>query len=108
MSDVACSLTITLPASTTVRTVLLSGRDLNRYENGGKGLTVTVGDTLVTSNKCYFNNDPTQTSSTTGLSAWLTCDNLVGSKLFLTNPRVKMVILFEVMAFTQYNVLPFV
>ena len=103
----ACTLRISLPPDTTVRTVLLSARDSLLWQ--GIGLTVSVGNALLTSTPCKFisNTGTTSTYSTTGLSAWLTCDNLVGSKLFLTNPTYKMVILFEVMAFTQYNVQPF-
>ena len=102
------SLVITLPPDTTVRTVLLSARD--RYPGQGIGLTVSVGNALLTSTPCKFssNTGTTSISSTTGLSAWLTCDDLVGSKLFVTNPTRGYVHLFEVMAFTQYNVQPFV
>jgi hypothetical protein len=73
-----------------------------------------VGDTdadMRDPNKhCIWTNNTgaTSTSSTTGLSAWLTCNNLIGSKLFVTNPTVGNVFLFEIMAFTQYNVLPLV
>ncbi len=108
--DPACSLTVTLPPGTTVRTVLLSARE--NYPDHGIGLIISVGDTdadkLDVSKRCYFNNDPIKTSSTTGFSAWLTCDNLVGAKLFVTNPNHGRVVLFEIMAFTQYNVMPFV
>jgi hypothetical protein len=102
------SLTITLPPGTTVRTVLLSARDNLLWQ--GIGLTVSVGNALLTSTPCKFisNTGTTSTYSTTGLSAWLTCDNLVGSKLFVTNSVKGFVTLFEVMAFTQYNVQPFV
>jgi hypothetical protein len=64
----------------------------------------------VDSTPCKFtsNTGGTSTSSTIGWSAWLTCDNLFGSKLFVTNPTFGYVFLFEIMAFTQYNVLPFV
>jgi hypothetical protein len=102
------SLTIPMPPDTTVRTVLLSARDNVLWQ--GIGLTVSVGNELDTSTPCIFtsNTGTISTYSTTGLSAWLTCDNLVGSKLFVTNPQVHYVTLFEVMAFTQYNVQPFV
>jgi hypothetical protein len=71
---------------------------------------VSVGNTNVTSKPCKFtsNTGTNSTNSTTGLSAWLTCDNLVGSKLFVTNPTFRYVFFYEIMAFTQYNVLPFV
>jgi hypothetical protein len=46
------------------------------------------------------------TTSPTGLPAWLTCDNLVGSKLFMTNPTVGIIALYEIMAFSQYNFMP--
>ena len=84
----ACSLTITLPSTTTVRTVLFSGRDSFLF----LGHIVSVGDTeadkLDPNKRCTWTNNTgaTSTSSTTGLSAWLTCSNLVGSKLFVTNP----------------------
>ncbi len=103
--DTACSLTVSLPLGTTVRTVLLSTRDLFFYE--GIGFIVSVGETLATSTRCYFTNySRATTSSPTGLSAWLTCNNLVGSKLFIINPTYGYVILFEVMAFSQQNLLP--
>ena len=78
--------------------------------NQVRGLTVSVGDTLADSKNCTWitNTGETSTSSTTGLSAWLTCNNFVGSKLFVTNRNLSWVLFFEVMAFTQYNVLPFV
>ncbi len=73
----------------------------------GIGIIVSVGETLATSKRCYFTNyNKTITSSPTGHSAWLTCDNLVGSKLFLTNPTYQCVVLYEVMAFSQYNLIP--
>ncbi len=73
----------------------------------GIGLIVSVGEMLATSTRCYFTNySRATTSSPTGLSAWLTCDNLVGSKLFITNPTFASVNLYEVMAFSQYNLLP--
>jgi hypothetical protein len=98
--DTACSLTISLPLGTTVRTVLLSTRDL--HPNFGIGLIVSVGETLATSTRCYFTNySRATTSSPTGLSAWLTCNNLVGSKLFIMNPTFGYVSLYEVMAFSQ-------
>ncbi len=86
-----CRLTITLPATTTVRTVLFSARD--RYLNIGIGLTVSVGDTFALSKSCTWttNTGATSTSSKTGLSAWLTCNNLAGSKLFVTNPYLEWV-----------------
>jgi hypothetical protein len=70
----------------------------------------TEADKLDPKKRCTWttNTGATSTSSTTGLSAWLTCSNLVGSKLFVTNPTLKHVMIFEIMAFTQYNVLPFV
>jgi hypothetical protein len=73
------------------------------------GLTVRVGNSLTNSIPCTFTNNTgaTSTSSTSGLSAWLTCDNLVGFKLFVTNPSKDYVVLFEIMAFSQYNILPF-
>jgi hypothetical protein len=73
-----------------------------------------VGDTdvdkLNPSKRCTFktNNGTISTSSVTGLSAWVTCNNIVGSNLFVTNPTFGQVIFFEIMAFTQYNVMPFV
>jgi hypothetical protein len=108
--DPACSLTITLPSTTTVRTVLFSGRDSYLFP----GHIVSVGDTeadkLDPNKRCTWTNNTgaTSTSSTTGLSAWLTCNNLVGSKLFVTNPTKEHVMIFEIMAFTQFNVMPFV
>jgi hypothetical protein len=95
-----------------VRTVLLSAREL--YIDWVRGLTVSVGDTdsdmLDPLKRCTWttNTGATSTSSTTGLSAWLTCNNLLGSKFFITNPILDNVHLFEVMAFTQYNILSFV
>jgi hypothetical protein len=70
----------------------------------------TEADKLDPNKRCTWttNTGATSTSSTTGFSAWLTCNNLVGSKLFVTNPTLKNVMIFEIMAFTQFNVLPFV
>ena len=86
--DSACSLTINLSPGTTVRTVILSTVDY--VPETGKGLIVSVGEILDTSTRCYFTNySRARTSSPTGLSAWLTCDDLVGSKLFITNPTFK-------------------
>ncbi len=67
---------------------------------------MSVGETLATGTKCYFMKyGKTMTSSPTGLSAWLTCDNVVGSKLFITNPTYGAVSMYEVMAFSQYNLI---
>ncbi len=72
----------------------------------GKGIIVSVGETIATSTRCYFTSyGKTTTSSPTGNSAWLTCDNLVGSKFFVTNPTSRIVALYEVMAFSQYNLI---
>jgi hypothetical protein len=91
-----------------VRAVLLSGRDKIFW--AGIGLKVSVGDTLLTSTPCKFtsNTGKNSTYSTTGLSAWLICDNLIGEYLFVTNPNIGIVMFYEIMAFTQYNILPFV
>ena len=76
------------------------------YDWSGIGLIVSIGETLATSTCCYFTNyGGATTSSLKGLSAWLTCNNLVGSKLFITNPTLGTVYLFEVMAFSQYNLI---
>ena len=94
-----------MPPGTTVRTVLLSVTD--KDPGRSKNLIVSVGETLATSTRCFFTNyNRTTISSPTGLSAWLTCDNLVGSKLFITNPTNGYVLLLEVMAFSQYNLIP--
>jgi hypothetical protein len=37
------------------------------------------------------------------MPAWLTCDSLIGSKLFITNPTTGIVLLYEIMAFSLYN-----
>ncbi len=100
------SLTITLPTDTTVRSVLLSLPD--SIGNEGRSIVVSVGETLANNKRCYFTHYGKKiTSSKTGLSAWLTCDDLVGSKLFITNPNFMRITLFEIMAFSQYNVMPF-
>jgi hypothetical protein len=110
--NTTCSLTISLPINTIVRNVFISTRD--QYLSHGIGLIVSVGDTdvdkLNPSKRCTFttNNGTISTSSVTGLSAWVTCNNIVGSNLFVTNPTLGHVILFEIMAFTQYNIMPFV
>jgi hypothetical protein len=107
MSDpisTACFLKVSLPTSSTVRSVLLSAKDLSPIV--GIGLIVSVGETLATSTRCYFTNyNKTTTSSPTGLSAWLTCDDLVGSNLFVSNPTYARIMVYEVMAFSQYNLI---
>jgi hypothetical protein len=60
---------------------------------------VSVGETLKTSTPCYFTNYGKKVTTCPGLSAWLTCENLVGSKLFVTNKSID-IILYEVMAFS--------
>jgi hypothetical protein len=86
-----------------VKSVLLSLKELiYGLHDKNTGIIVSVGETIPTSTRCYFTNyGKTTTSSPTGFSAWLTCDNLVGSKLFITNPTSTYVSLYEVMAFSQ-------
>ena len=79
-----CSLTISLPPGTIVRSVLMSMRD--NWDPWNIGHIVSVGESVATSKRCYLTNYGEAIISTRGSSAWFTCDNLVGSKLFVTNP----------------------
>jgi hypothetical protein len=65
-----------------------------------------VGETLATSTPCYFTSYGKKSTTSNGNSAWLNCENLVSSKVFITNPTKGSIILYEVMAFSQYNLIP--
>ncbi len=77
-------LTIDLGSQKNIVTIMLSLRDILPSQN--IGLTVSVGDTKLTSTVCYTSAD--------GLSTWATCNNgngISGSKIFIYNPSSDIV-----------------
>ena len=70
---------------------------------------VFVGNSTLIQTMCIFtsNNKTSFNSSPEGNSAWITCPtDTYGSNLYITSSTTLRVEIIEVMAFSQYNVLP--